>query len=275
MPGFALTGARAVVATMHGKTPVIAAALAPLGLECTALAGLDTDAFGTFTREIARAGDQQHALIAKARAALDRAPQADFALASEGAFGPHPQVPLVPADLEMVGIVEAASGHCVIGHHLTLDTNYAQADVMTPDAARAFAARIGFPDHGVIVRISAEGPVLAKDLTDYAAFDRAIAAHGAIRLETDMRAHRNPTRMRAIGEGARDLARRLAARCPACATPDYTAHHEGGRPCALCRTPTLVPWRNVTRCRACGHEEIRIIDPDRPADPGQCSECNP
>ena len=48
---------RAVLATMHGKERAIAPVLARfLGLKVEVAPGLDTDAFGTFSREAARTG---------------------------------------------------------------------------------------------------------------------------------------------------------------------------------------------------------------------------
>lgn len=276
---FALAGARAIVATMHGKTPVIAAALAPTGLVCVPASGLDTDAFGTFTRTVARAGDQRAALVAKAQAALARDRTAAFAIASEGAFGPHPAFGLVPAGFEMVGLVERASGACVIGHSLCVETNHAGAACDSVAAALDFAATARFPGHGLIVRTHADGAIIAADCADDTALARVVgtvlADHGRVWLETDMRAHRNPTRMRAIGAAARDLAARLGARCPRCATPDFTPRAETGRPCADCGGPTHAVWRMVATCAACGYHDARVDDPERLADPGLCPECNP
>lgn len=105
-----LRGTLAVIATMHGKEPVIAEALAPLALAYAAPpAGFDTDRFGTFTRDVARAGGQLDAARAKANAALAANPQARVAIASEGAFGPHPELPLLPGGHELVLLLDRAT----------------------------------------------------------------------------------------------------------------------------------------------------------------------
>ena len=67
---FELEGKAAVVATMHGKGRVIEPAFAPLGLRFLAAPSIDTDCYGTFTRDIGRAGSQRDALLAKAQAGL-------------------------------------------------------------------------------------------------------------------------------------------------------------------------------------------------------------
>ena len=52
---FDTPGKTAVIATMHSKERVIIPALAPLGLEFLPSPPIDTDRFGTFTRDIRRA----------------------------------------------------------------------------------------------------------------------------------------------------------------------------------------------------------------------------
>lgn len=277
--GFVLAGRRAVVATMHGKARVIEPPLADLGLAFLPVPPLDTDRFGTFTRDVARAGSQHDALLAKAQAALALVPEADFAVASEGAFGPHPQIPFLPSGYEMVALVERASGRAVVGRDLTTHTNFAQTEVRNADDIARFAAQIGFPDQAVVVMHGSDGPVVAKGIADAAALDAAVApllaAAGCAWLETDMRAHRNPVRMRAIAVATTDLVRRLLARCPQCGYPDWTPRYLPGRPCAACGDPTIEAWVETCRCAGCGHLSARCIDPDRRAEPGHCATCNP
>jgi hypothetical protein len=274
-----LAGRRAVVATMHGKTAVIAPVLAPLGLTCVTCQGLDTDRFGTFTRDIARSGSQTDALLAKARAALDLDPTADFALASEGAFGPHPLLPLIPSGLELVALVERHSGCAVIGRDHAVDAHFAQGEAQSADQVAQFVSRSTRAGHGWVVMAGRDGPVLARDIADADALhERAmaqIARSGSVWLETDMRAHRNPTRMAAIGRATRDLVRRLTARCPHCNWPDWIGQTEPGRRCAWCDMPTHEPLGETRKCRQCGRCETVIDDPDRRAEPANCPQCNP
>ena len=89
-------GRSAVLATMHGKEAAFAPVLADrLGLDLIVPGGIDTDALGTFTGEIARQGSIGETARAKAVLGLSIA-GGDLALASEGAYGPHPQIPLIP-----------------------------------------------------------------------------------------------------------------------------------------------------------------------------------
>lgn len=274
-----LEGKSAVVATMHGKEQVIRSSLSSLGLSFLPVPSIDTDRFGTFTREIHRTGNQKDALLAKAQAGLELSPKADCAIASEGAFGPHPNLPFLSSGFEMVGLLERQSGNLVIGYHLTTETNFAQTLARTWPDSEKFATQIGFPDHAIVVMETQNGPVLAKGLCNREDFQSLCMAEikrlGSVWLETDMRAHLNPTRMTSIGKAAGDLLHRLQARCPTCKHPDWVPQVKGGRPCALCRAPTNEPWIENYLCTACGHQEEKLIDPDRKGEPRHCSFCNP
>jgi len=263
---------------MHGKQAALAEGLAPLSLTWLPAPALDTDRFGTFTREVPRAGTRLEAARAKAEAALAACPEAELAVASEGAFGPHPAIPIVPAGRELV-LVRARDGAELIGHDLTLDTNYAQSEIDRVAGALAFARAAGFPGHGVLLMAAGGVPPVTRDLVDPAALEAAVrqrlAVESLLWIETDMRAHRNPRRMAAIERAAVDLARRWAARCPACMRPDFVPRIEPGRPCAWCGGPTAEAWREVAACASCGHQRESVIDPERRADPGSCANCNP
>lgn len=278
-------GARAVLATMHGKERAIAPLAARfLGLDVAVAAGLDTDAFGTFSREIERTETPRATARAKIAAAFRLHPEARVGIASEGSFGPHPSLPFAALDRELVLLVDRASGRELVGHHATMATNFAHAEVADAAAGLAFAAKAGFPAHGVIVMGVLDGkpaPQLAlfksarteADLA--AALSRTIALTGAAHIETDMRAHRNPRRMRAIRRAMIDLVRRSRSFCPSCAWPGFAvAGRTYGLPCAWCASPTHLPCAEVWTCEGCGHSEERPVAATT-ADPMHCEECNP
>ena len=274
-----IAGRTAVIVTMHRKESVIEAGLAGLGLRFLPPPLIDTDGFGTFSGEIPRAGSQRDALLAKAGAGLDAVAGADFALASEGAFGPHPAYGFVPGGRELVVLLDRSSGQHVIGEDLTLDTNFASREARTMAEAQAFAERIGFPDHGLLLAPpGGEGP-FTKDIGDVAKLDAAVTAllaeHGSVHLRTDMRAHRNPTRRRSNARAVADLALRLNQRCPSCGFPDWRGIVRAGRRCDWCGTETLDSADRLYRCRSCGFELVEAIDPGRMADPVHCPSCNP
>lgn len=284
-PDWNLGRADAVLATMHGKERVIAPLLqAALGLRIAVPENLDTDRFGSFSREISRTASPLDTARAKIAAAFEQAPHAQIGLASEGSFGPHPQIPFLPFDSEIVLLKDRRSGLEIAGHHLTPRTNFAQAVVENPDAALAFALRVGFPAHGVIVIGTADGKpapnrLLVKGAATpqalRAAVDDALARCGSAHLETDMRAHRNPTRMRAIRRAAIDLVRRYRSVCPHCARPGFVVTEWlTGLPCAACAMPTTMSRAEVSLCSGCAWRVERNLGVGV-ADPTRCDHCNP
>jgi hypothetical protein len=280
-------GAMAVLATRHGKEAAIARPLrAALGLRVVVPPDLDTDQLGTFTGEVPRPGSPLDAARRKARLGLAAAPPGiAAALASEGSFGPHPATPFLAAATELLLFVDPARGIEVVEQMTTHETNFRHLVVEPGDSMERFLTRARFPSHALIVRPNAGPPAqgIVKAIRDRATLDAAIAAaaaaspDGAARIETDMRAHLNPTRLRTIRQLAFRLARRLATRCPACATPGFgMVDVVAGLPCEECGAPTAMVAREVWGCASCGHREERPRRDGRTAAPaGNCPECNP
>ncbi|TCT11595.1 hypothetical protein EDC22_104358 [Tepidamorphus gemmatus] len=282
---WSLAGKRAVLATMHGKERVVRPLLEGcLGLDVVVPHGFDTDRFGTFSREIERRGSQLDAARSKIEAAFAHDPHARVAIASEGAFGPHPLLPIVPMGREIVVLRDRDTGLELIGHHADLSTNFAHETVETAAAARAFAARIGFPRHGLIVTGVADGAptpdrYLDKGIYTVSALTQSVenvlALCGAAHVETDMRANRNPTRMRAIRRATIDLVRTFRSLCPNCSRPGFAVTQRlTGLPCTWCGEPTTALRAEVAVCAGCGHSLERPVAAET-EDPGLCPVCNP
>ncbi len=276
----------AVLTSMHEKERVIGPIMrAELGLTVELATGVDTDQFGTFSREVERSGSQLHAARAKIAAGFEVAPRARVGLASEGSFGPHPHIPFLPIGREIVLMVDRESGFELTGYDVRPDTNFGHAVARDIEAAFTFAERARFPEHGLIVmgcRDEQPAPelMLNKDVTDTGALETAVREAvrrcGAAFVEADMRAHRNPTRMAAIGRATRDLARRFHSRCPNCDQPGFDVTERiSGLPCAWCGEPTRVIMAEVLICQSCGHKAERSVATYPTTDPGQCDGCNP
>jgi len=282
-PGYA--GRNAVLATMHGKERAVAPVFQEnVGLSVAAASGLDTDQLGTFTGEIARDGTMLEVAVRKARLGM-RATGLPLGLASEGTFGPHPQVPFVAAGMELLVLVDDERGLVVHEAIIAEATNFAQRVAAPGVDLDGFLASIGFPEHALIVRPNSGDPrgALAKGIADRLRLDQAVAAaaaasdDGQARLETDMRAHLNPTRMRSLGALAERLARRVATPCPRCGTPGYgRSGARAGLPCEECGAPTGMIAAELYGCVRCTHGEERPR-PDglRAAVAGHCPRCNP
>jgi hypothetical protein len=278
-------GKTALLATMHGKEAAIAPVLADgLRLATEVIVGLDTDQFGSFSREVLRTAGPIEAARAKIIAALSLRPELTIGVASEGSFGPHPEMPIVPLGRELVLLVDRESGLELWGEDHTVDTNYAHAVVSGVDEALAFARACGFPEHGVIVSACADDlpqPQLgvAKQIESksdlIAAVRQFVDRSGCAFVEADMRAHRNPQRMRAIGRATSSLVEQFSSRCSRCGTPGFrVAAVRRGLPCALCAMPTHQIAAKTSRCSFCGLEEELPVKLEA-ADPGSCQHCNP
>ena len=277
-------GRRAAIATMHGKEGVIAPVLGRwLGLSVERAEGVDTDSLGTFTGEIARAGDMAAAARAKALLAIERT-GATIGLGSEGAFGPHPVVPFLASGVELIVLVDAENNQEIKAQRRTR-TNYDFVTATPDEDLSAFLSRIGFPAHAVIVRPEHcdDAFVVQKGVNDLRVLRAAVAEmsqrseSGRALVQTDMRAHLNPTRMKTIAFVARALALRAARLCPMCGTPGFGLTDVArGLPCADCGAPTRLMRAEIHGCGRCAH---RIMRRERPAsmraDAMWCDLCNP
>ncbi len=204
----------------------------------------------------------------------------EIGIASEGSFGPHPALPFVAAGTELLAFVDAGIGLELVVERRSERTNFAHAPARSIDDLTEFLPRTRFPGHALLVRPNAGDGPIAKGLADEAALARAVEAaarastDGLAFVETDMRAHLNPTRMREIRRLGVALARRLRSACPACGAPGWgRVGARAGLPCADCGTPTYAIAADVLGCAACG--ERREIRRGGRADPGSCPECNP
>ena len=274
------TGQVALIATMHGKQAAFAAPLRQLGFTVQTPEGFDTDQFGTFSGEVERSGDMLNAARAKARAAfLYSGKSADWVIASEGAFGPSRVVPMLAEARELVLAWRPADDHEVVVTRTSFETNFSHLDVTgeTTDAELAtWLDRIGFPDHAIIVR-EGHTPVKKAHRSGFTLSWLASTFSGPIRLETDMRAHLNPTRMGEISILGSELAERLSYPCPTCAQPGFgLTGVERGLPCEACGTPTELVLSEIWSCGACDHTQSRSRSDSRThASAGECPICNP
>lgn len=278
-------GRRAVLATMHRKDEAIAPAMfATLGLIVTPTAGLDTDQLGTFSGEIPRNGTMLEVAVRKARLGMS-ASGLSFGLASEGSFGPHPVIPFMPGGMEVMVFVDDERGIIIHESVIAEATNFDHLVVSPGDELDSFLRRIGFPAHGLIARPN-EGQstvAIVKGIMDLDSLSRSIAEAAALspdgraRLETDMRAHLNPTRMKSLTTLADRLARRLATTCPGCGAPGFgRTGTRGGLRCETCGAPTEMVAAELFSCPACNYAEERPrFDGLQRAPTQHCPECNP
>lgn len=279
------TGRILGVATLHGKEEVIGPALCgrlPIA-GYRAINGADTDRFGAFSGEVKRVLDPIEACKAKARhgAAVSGL---DLVIASEGSFFPYPPAPFMACDEEVLVLFDVREDRFFEHRHLSLHTVFGAEECGSWQQVSAFAERMKFPHHGLVVRAKehwSAGEVMRKGITGFDDLrdlvERLIAQHGACWVETDMRAMMNPTRMSVIGEAADRFAEELATTCPACGACWFRRTAEvAGLPCALCGQPTNAIKGHWLTCHVCAHQRILPRPDGRSAeDPRFCDHCNP
>lgn len=271
---------------MHGKERVIAPRLeTALGVRCVLPpATFDTDRFGTFSGEVPRVGTPLETARTKATTAMAAA-GTDLAVASEGSFVPHPDAFLLQLDVELVLLVDQRLGLEIPGEHVTTEVNHVRRRCRRIDDANAFAARAGFPAHGLLVVVGEPPRRVWRGLHATADLEAAVAEaeHCAAREDlpwfvgSDLRANHNPTRMRAIDLAAAALVERAATLCPDCGTPGFgKVDVVRGLPCSDCGTPSARPRAFVHGCTRCAaRREVPRPDGLVVSEPASCDVCNP
>ena len=269
--------------TRHGKERALGRVFAAgLGARLQ-LCDHDTDQLGTFSGEIPRLADAAATCRAKALLGM-QATGLRLGLASEASFGPHPAMPMVPVGQELLVFIDQERDLCVLEQRLEWRTNYSHT-LLEPDGElEPWLVQVRFPSHAVIARpATPQAGVLFKGLHSSQALAEAIAAcrradpDGRVWLETDMRAHCNPTRMRSIRRLGVALVRRLRTPCPACGSPGWGwLDTRPGLPCSECGTATELSLSEIWGCEQCGaRREQPRRDGRLNADPGHCPWCNP
>ncbi len=285
--------ATAALATMHGKEAAIGPAMqAHLGLSVVTPPNLDTDVLGTFTGEIPRVGTMREVAVRKARLGM-RASGLRIGIASEGSFGPHPAIPFFNAGMELMVLVDDERDLIISESLIAEDIIHDETVVGSVSELELFLPRVRFPTHALVVapnltaspwwklhpeRAGArKGITMHDQLVEAVGLASRISEDGRARVATDLRAHMNPTRMRAIGRLASLLAIRIGTACPECGAPGFgRTAPASGLPCGDCGEESIIPRGDIWRCVACEHKhEERRLPIREFAEPGECPRCNP
>jgi hypothetical protein len=277
------TGGVIALTTRHGKERALGRVFA-VGLGARLqLCDHDTDQLGTFSGEIPRLVDAASTCRAKALLGM-QATGLRLGLASEASFGPHPAMPMLPVGQELLMFLDQECDLCVLEQRLEWRTNYSHTLLEPRDSPDAWLQQMGFPAHGVIARpaepqlgLLFKGLQSSADLAEALERSRLADPEGRVWLETDMRAHCNPTRMRSIRRLGVALVRRLRTPCPECGSPGWgLLNTKPGLPCSDCGTATELTLSEIWGCEQCGaRREQARRDGRLQADPGQCPWCNP
>ncbi len=273
---------KVIIATQHKKEEVMAPLLTQeLGLDCIVSATTNTDQFGTFTGEIKRMDDDITTARKKCLMALELC-NCDMAIASEGSFGPHPALPFMPADTELILLLDIKNNFEIFCRHISANTNFRGEQINQETELMAFANQVLFPSHALILRPSKDiytecykGIKNESELKTL--FNYLRQRYGSVYVETDMRAMHNPTRMKVIEAATQKLIEKIKSLCPICKTPGFSIQTMlPGLQCALCGAETNSIREHHYNCVKCQHKKI-VPYPNNKfhEDPMFCNQCNP
>ncbi|SRX56143.1 DUF6671 family protein [Aequorivita sp. CIP111184] len=271
-----------VIATMHKKETVIEPLLKQeFGLKAITPKNFDTDQFGTFSGEIERVRNPLETVRAKALAALLQTNE-NLAIASEGSFGPHPESPFIIGNEELVILIDTKNGFEIIGRHFTEKTNFNHQKIENLNDLKEFSERIGFPEHGIILKISNEknSESIYKDFKSFDLLHNQVVKlldeEKKVQAETDMRAFQNPTRMEAIKQATKNLVNIINTNCPKCNAPGYSIIEAiRGLRCELCNLPTKGLKGYIFSCQKCNFSCERKKEDVNFQNATFCDYCNP
>lgn len=275
-------GRKLLIATKHEKEKVIAPLLeAELGVQFIIPEDFDTDVFGTFSGEIERTNSPIDTARLKCSTAMNRYGY-DLAIASEGSFGSHPSLFFLPANEEFLILIDHKNNLEIIARELSDETNFSGEEIHSLEQLNKFCQQAQFPSHGVILKDKRDDFNEAiKGILNYAqlvqAYSNLKEKYGCVYMETDMRAHVNPTRMKVIEVATHKLITKIKSTCPSCNAPGFDVTEVvTGLPCSYCGEPTRAVLKLIYQCKHCANQKELHHPLGIPTeDPSRCDLCNP
>ena len=275
-------GRKLLIASKHHKEQVIAPlVIQELGVKEVLITDFDTDTLGTFSGEIDRKDDPITTVREKCLQAMEYG-NCDLAIANEGSFGPHPSYFFCTVNEELIIFMDTKNKIEIIARILSMETNFDAKQITSEEELFEFCEKVQFPSHAVILR-PAENDYsqIFKGIQDLnelkEAYNQLYSTYSTAYVETDMRAHMNPSRMKVIEEVTKKLIEKIKSTCPTCNHPGFSiTKAQPGLPCQQCHFPTKSTLSYTYACLACGHQEEQKY-PRGIAweDPMYCDFCNP
>ncbi len=271
-----------VIATKHYKSialaPVFSKRLAAKMIEFH----VDTDQLGTFSGELERTLTPLQAARQKCLWALEKT-DTDLAIGSEGSFGPHPDMPYINANHEILYLMDRKNNIELHVSSISTDIHYFSEIVSSLDELYQFAEQTRFPTFGLMMCPYPKQPSqkFFKGITSFAKlkshFEQAMALSPTqqVWVESELRAHLNPKRMKHIEQLAHQLVDRLLSLCPHCNTPGWGKSEALiGLPCEQCGSATHQSKGEIYRCIKCHYQQLNECD-EPYAEAAFCPSCNP
>ncbi len=271
-----LSGKNILLVTKHGKEEAIAPVFkAAFNANIDVVSGFDTDQFGMFSGEIKREKSSKETVLDKCKSGLKLNPEYDYAIASEGSFGNHPDSVYLPYNEEWLVFVDKSNSEFVYAKNGTTETNFISQEISSAEELERFFNR--FEPAKFIVKSYEDQKVILKGVSSQEEVSQTLQNYGKITLETDVRAMNNPLRMKNIAKAAENLVAALQSNCPNCGKAGFTVKKSiPGLPCEVCNFPSNYPKNHGKVCDHCGEEEIvEAVHQQKYLDPQYCQICNP
>jgi hypothetical protein len=271
-----------IIATQHQKEKVIAPLLkSHFNLNPFVSPIFDTDRFGTFSGEIERKESALNTVRIKCLAAMEEFDY-DLGIASEGSFGPHPTLFFGHADDELILLIDKKNNLEIIAREVSLETNFNASIISSFSELTDFANKALFPSHGLILKAKNDSDVeIFKGIQTLEElehlYNRLRNSFSTVEVETDMRAHLNPTRMRVIEKTMQKLIEKMKCFCPNCQMPGFDVKERiKGLPCDCCKRPTQSTMAFRYECVHCSYSELKNYPNIKTVEsPEFCDYCNP
>jgi hypothetical protein len=270
--------------TIHGKEKAIAPSIKKILKASICKINHYTDLLGTFSGEVDRIGSVKEVLKRKCLLGCESS-SIPYGIASEGSFIPYPPFPFIGCDSESMLFLDLEDDIAICESLISTETNFNKLETDSLDEALSFAETALFPSHAIIIRpniwedksIIFKGIQIKTDLEIAFTEAKKNSSDEKIKIETDMRAHMNPSRMKVIAALAEKLATRIASPCVKCNTPGFgIIRMEPGLHCEYCDAVTKLVKYEIYGCAKCGHESSRLrSDGKSKASQSECEICNP
>jgi hypothetical protein len=277
-------GEKIVLTTQHQKEQIIGPVFQASLHSDVILHQANTDLLGTFSGEIERESSAIDCAKKKCLLGIEQSGLV-YGLASEGRFGPHPAIPFLQGNQEILCFYDKRADFFVIETYFTSETNYKMISTNNWNNVCQFATNALFPEHGLIVKpnIWEDKSIIFKGINNLKMLKKAFEVSQAsssdqyVQIETDMRAHMNPLRQKAIKIAAKKLVHRLQQYCPTCQNPGWgKVGLEKGLPCMACYFETELAKKEIWGCAKCDHKDyLPRADGIIFASQTECPFCNP
>lgn len=266
--------------TKHKKEQIVAPSFL-VGFQANVIAlDWDTDSLGTFSGEKERVLDPLPNARKKIELAIESGANGRFYLASEGSFVPHPEIPWLTMNEECLLFFDRKTGMQMHVFQYSEDVFFRKEKLASQDRLIKLLHDFDFPNHGLILKLSKGRELrIQKDFTSVEEVNHLVETMlndgWGIEMESDLRAHQNPTRQNNIKKAGERLVEELKLNCPSCGSYGQNIKKRiEGVPCANCSIPSQQIKSYLRECYFCSHTwEQDLKNP--PIDPQFCFWCNP